>query len=213
MTEQEARDKVAGFAEDCARSGNIYTGSAGLQELIDIYNDHRPLARGLEYSYNLGGWCELFADVCFIATDEADIITTEIGPWEAMQAAKKAGIWKPRGSYTPKRGDKIYYAYQQKDADGKDYTQFHVGMVTNASASLNVVYSTEGNVKQRVLMLEHRMDDKTILGYIAPDFASLATKEIPAQTIPPLPAQNGTYTLDGVVSNNKAELRWVKKNA
>ena len=205
MTETELRERVAGFAEECARSGKIYTGSEGLQKLIDIYNNNEPLARGLKYSYSLGGWCELFADVCYIVADCASIITTEIGPWEAMKAAQADGIWKPRGSYIPKRGDKIYYAYEMIK-NGKPYTQYHVGVVTSADA--NVVNSTEGNVQDRVLMLAHKPSDKTILGYIAPDFASLATNDIPVSVLPAPPKANGTYTLKAVVSNNKTTFIW-----
>ena len=206
MTEKEIRDNVAGFAENCARSGKIYTGSEGLQKLINIYNAHTPLARGLKYTYSLGGWCELFSDVCYIQADAASIITTEIGPWEAMKAAQAAGIWKPRGTYIPKRGDKIYYAYQMTK-DGKPYTQYHVGLVT--SADENVVNSTEGNVQERVLMLAHKPSDKTILGYIAPDFASLATTDISVTELPAPPKANGTYTLKAVVSNNGVGYKWV----
>lgn len=214
MTEQEARDKVAGFAEDCARSGKVFEGSAGMQELIDIYNNAPNIGRGIKFSYSLGGTCELFADVCYIANGFGNLIQPEIGPWEAIQAAKEAGIWKPQGTYVPKRGDKIYFYYKTLNPNGTvKRAWYHAGVVTNASAKDRIIYTTESNVQDRVLMLAHDLAEETIVGYIAPDYASLAAKEIPAPVIPPLPTQNGTYTLDGVVSNNKAELRWVKKNA
>lgn len=209
MTEIEIRNQIASFAEECAKSGKIITGSEELQELIDEYNKYRPLARNLEYSYKLGGWCELFADVCYIHNDAASIITPEIGPWEAIQAAKKAGIWKPKGTYIPKRADKIYYYYTTKDEKGNVVDAwYHVGIVTNADDS--VIYSTEGNIQGRVLMLSHKPTDKTIVGYIAPDFSPLVSEDILVR-IPAPPKANGTYNFTAVVSNKKFDLKWTKK--
>lgn len=205
MTENELRRKVTTIAENYARAGNVITGSAALQKIIDIYNAHKPLARNLPYSYSLGGWCELFADTCFIEAGVSELITTEIGPWEAMQAAKKDGIWKAKGAYDPKPGDKIYYAYEKPEGG----VQFHVGIVTNASAAENIVYSTEGNVESRVMMVAHKPTAKEILGYIAPDYASLATPDlIPVSELPAPPSKTGTYSLKAVVSNNKTTYKW-----
>ena len=206
MTENELRRKVTSIAEGYARAGNVITGSAALQKIIDTYNAYRPLARNLPYSYKLGGWCEVFADTCFIEAGLAELILVEMGPWEAMQDAKNKGIWKAKGAYIPKPGDKIYYAYEMSD---KTY-QYHVGLVTNSDET--VVYSTEGNVQDRVLMLAHKPNAKEILGYIAPDYASLATPElIPITELPAAPKANGTYFMGAVVSNNKVVYDWIKK--
>lgn len=209
MTEQEARDKVASLAEEWCRKG-VWEWNANLDYLIKVYNDHKPITRNVPYSKNLkpNGWCALFVSVMFILANLANLIITEIGAYEFMANAKKLGRWKPRGTYIPKRGDIIVYAYPSTDESGKSFTQYHVGIVTSADA--NVVNTTEGNVQDRVLMLAHRPDDKTIAGYWAVDYASIAQSAKPIEvTLPDIPAKNGTYTLQAVVSNDKTTLKWV----
>lgn len=209
MTEQEARDKVASLAEEWCRKG-VWEWNANLDALIKTYNNHKPITRGVAYSKNLkpNGWCALFVSDMFILADIADLIVTEIGAYEFMANAKKANAWKPRGTYIPKRGDVIVYAYPSTDENGKSFTQYHVGIVTNANA--DIVYTTEGNVQDRVLMLAHKPDDKTIAGYWAVDYASEVKEDKPIKAdIPDLPSKNGTYTLQAVVSNNKATIKWV----
>lgn len=202
MTENDLRNKVAGLAESLAMQ-DIHEWNAKLDELIKIYNDHRPLTRNIAYKPELGGWCGLFVSDLFIMTDLSDLIVTEIGAYEFMSNAKARNQWKPRGSYVPRRGDIIVYAYQTT-RDGQPYTQYHVGLVTNADTK--TVYTTEGNVQDRVLMLAHNLSDKTILGYWAVDYASAVTPEttIDWSIFPPVPTKNGTYTPQVVVSNGKA---------
>lgn len=201
MTGTELRDRVAGLAESLAMQ-DIHEWNAALNDLILTYNNHTPLTRGIAYKPELGGWCGLFVSDLFIMTDLSDLIVTEIGAYEFMSNAKARGQWKPRGSYVPRRGDIIVYAYQITK-DGQPYTQYHVGLVTNADTS--TVYTTEGNVQDRVLMLAHKLSDKTILGYWAVDYASAATPEITIDwsIFPPVPKANGTYTPQVVVSNGK----------
>lgn len=208
MTESELRNQVASLAEQYAISGKIYEWSEGLERLIDIYNDHRPLTRGIAYKPSLGGWCALFVSDLFIETNLSELIVTEIGAYEFMVNAKAAGCWKPRGTYIPKRGDIVVYAFQAVK-DGKEYTQYHVGLCTNASAKDNIIYTTEGNVQDRVLMLAHQPSDKTILGYWAVDYASAVTPDtISVSELPAPPKRNGTYTLTAVVSNNATTFKW-----
>lgn len=206
MTESELRNQVASLAEQYAVSGKIYEWSEGLQRLIDIYNEHRPLTRGIAYKPSLGGWCALFVSDLFIETELSELIVTEIGAYEFMVNAKAAGCWKPRGTYIPKRGDIVVYAFQAVK-DGKEYTQYHVELVTSADSS--VVNTTGGNVNQRVMMMAHKPDDKTILGYWAVDYTSAVTPDtISVSELPAPPKRNGTYTLKATVSNNATTFKW-----
>lgn len=50
------------------------------------------------------------------------------------------GLWKPRGSYTPKAGDLIMFNWNKKK-----YPMQHVGLVEKVSGS--IVYTIEGNSK------------------------------------------------------------------
>lgn len=205
MTENELRNKVAGLAESYAQSGKVYEWSEELERLIDVYNNHRPLTRGIAYKPSLGGWCALFVSDLFIENDLSDLMVTEIGAYEMMANAKAWGQWKPRGTYIPKRGDIIVYAFQTT-RDGQPYTQYHTEIVTSADA--NVINTTGGNVQDRVMMMAHKPDDKTILGYWAIDYASKATDNVPITELPAPPIKNGTYSLKAVVSNNKTTYKW-----
>lgn len=211
MTEMELRRIITNLAEHYAKSGTIYEWTAGLNKMIKEYNEHKPLARNYAYKKE-GGWCMLFASVLYIESGMADLIQTEVGPWEAMQADKAAGRFRRAGEYVPKPADLIYYYYETKDAAGKVIDAwYHVGVVTNADSS--VIYSTEGNVENRVMMLKHDPADRTIAGFCAPDFASLVEKELEdlPLILPPLPDESGIYTLQGLVSGDMKEVTWTKK--
>lgn len=201
MTENELRDKVARTAEEWCAKG-VWEWNDNLNTLIKVYNDHKPLTRNIAYKPELGGWCGLFVSDCFILNDLADLIVTEVGAYEFMSNAKKVNAWKPRGTYIPKRGDIIVYAYEQTN-----YTQYHVGIVTNADS--NIIYTTEGNVQDRILMLAHKPDDKTILGFWAVDYASkVSTGSFDLTDWPDPPKKNGTYIPAVKVSNNQVAKTW-----
>lgn len=203
MTEIELRRLVTDLANHYCQIGT-YEWNATLNKLIEVYNDHRPLTRNVTYRPEIGGWCGLFVSDMFILNGMADLIVTEVGAYEFMKNAKERDQWKPRGSYIPKPGDIIVYAFETRK-DGKPYTQYHVEIVTNADAS--VVYTTGGNIQQRVMMMAHKPDDKTILGYWAVDYASMV---VPEPEIPVVPAKVGTYTLKGIRSTGGVRYEWKK---
>ena len=195
MTERELRMLVVDMANHYAEVGTV-EGGPTCNKLVQIYNEHKPLARGVVYSYDIGGWCGVFVADMFILTGLSGLIVTECGAWEYKDNARKAGQWKPRGSYEPKSGDIIVYSYKAYK-EGKSYTQYHVGIVTNASLKDNVVYTTEGNVADRVQMLRHEPDDRTIEGYWAVDYASLAGEDPEG-----LPTTPGKYVRTGIRKDN-----------
>lgn len=209
MTEIELRRTVTDLAEHYAKSGAIFEWSPGLEKMIKTYNDHLPLARNYKYVKD-GGWCMLFVSDLFIETGLADIMQTEVGPYEAMKADKEAGRFRKPLEYIPQPGDIIYFYYQDKDASGKVINAwYHVAIVTNADA--NVIYTTEGNVQHRLLMLAHTPDDPTIAGFGVPDYASKIRPTIDGVIIPPVPAETGIYNFAAVNNGKNIELLWIKK--
>ena len=105
---------------------------------------------------------------------------------------------------------KINKYYQDKDARGKVINSwYHVGIVTNADA--NIIYTTEGNVQDRVLMLAHKPDDPTIAGFGVPDYASKIRPTVDGVIIPPVPAETGIYYFTAVNNGKNIELLWTKK--
>ena len=209
MTENELRNMVAGAAESYAASGEVYEWSPLLKRLIEKYNAYPDIGRGIQYKPTLGGWCALFASVLFIEQGMADLIIPEIGAYEMEANAKKAGIFRSRESgYIPKRGDLIHYAFPRMDESGKYFTQYHIGVVTNADA--NVVYTTEGNVTSRVVMKEQHYykDVEMITGFSAVPYES---KVIIPPELPPLPKETGLYIPLAMVDAGKGEIIWQRK--
>ena len=208
MNENELRDKIATMAEEDARSLKIYEWSSRLDELITLYNNYPNIGRGIKYSPALGGWCMLYVSTVFIRCGLAETIQPEIGAYEPMKDAKAGGYWKDRTSgYIPRRGDIVHYAFPRIDEKGKVYTQYHVGIVTNADN--NILYSTEGNVENRVLM-RACFDWKTykdIDGFIVPQYEKF-TDDL---TLPELPDEYGEFYLRAILTPTENKIEWKRE--
>ena len=213
MNEKELRDLIARTAEEDAQRGNIYEWSSCLKELIELYNNYPNIGRGIKYTLSLGGWCMLYVSTLFIRNGLGEIIQPEIGAYEPMKNAKLSGNWRERTSdYTPKRGDIIHYAFPRTNEKGIEYTQYHVGIVTNCGIDSNgetVIYSTEGNVEKRVLMraCKNWRTNKDIDGFIIPDYEKAASKLV---ELPPLPKEKGVYSLKAII-DNESVIEWRKE--
>ena len=128
MTENELRQSVV----------NIARGWLGRKEsdgshraIIDLYNSHKPLARGYPVKYT-DAWCSTFASAVAIKAGLTDIIPTECGCGKHIELFKKLGSWEENDAYVPKPADYIFYDWQ----DGANYATTdnrggadHVGVV------------------------------------------------------------------------------------
>ena len=113
MTGNELRRKVADIinAWDGATRG-----SAKHLEILNIYNNHKPLARG--YRVQVGdAHCATTASAAYIKAGIAEYTGTECGVGKYVEIAKKKGIWTENDAYTPKVGDACVYDWQ----DGANY--------------------------------------------------------------------------------------------
>lgn len=75
MTESQLRNKVVKIAVSylgCKESDGSH------RKIIDLYNSHKPLARGYAVQY-MDAWCSTFASAVAIAAGLTDIIPTECG--------------------------------------------------------------------------------------------------------------------------------------
>ena len=143
MTGNELRRKVADIinAWDGATRG-----SAKHLEILNIYNNHKPLARG--YRVQVGdAHCATTASAAYIKARIAEYTGTECGVGKYVEIAKKKGIWTENDAYTPKVGDACVYDWQ----DGANYATTdntgapdHIGIVTKVGGGTFVV--TEGNM-------------------------------------------------------------------
>ena len=72
MTEQELRQSVVRIAQGwlgCKESNGSH------KKIIDLYNSHKPLARGYPVKYT-DAWCSTFASAVAIKAGLTDIIPT-----------------------------------------------------------------------------------------------------------------------------------------
>ena len=138
--------------------------------IIDIYNNHRPLAQGYTVKYT-DKWCATFVSTIAIQTELTTLIPTECGCQRQIDLFSDMGRWEENDDYIPLPGDIIYYS-----ADGaadKENTGWsdHVGIVCGTLGSYIKVM--EGNVSGVAAVRYIRIGDPTIRGYGLPDYASV----------------------------------------
>lgn len=123
------------------------------RKIIDLYNSHKPLARGYAVKYT-DAWCDTFASACAIEAGFTSFIPTECGCEEHIKLFKNHAdsVWQEDGCVIPTPGDYIFYNWDsaaQPNNGGAD----HVGIVEKVQGSTITVI--EGNcsnaVKRRVI--------------------------------------------------------------
>ncbi len=189
MTEKELRAKVVDTAVawlGCKESDGSH------KKIIDVYNGHRPLARGYAVKYT-DAWCATYVSAVAVTCGLTDISPTECSCAKMIELFKKLGAWVEPDSYVPQPGDVCFYDWDDNSGKG-DNTGHpeHVGLVEKVSGS--TIYVIEGNYSNAVKRRTIKVDGKYIRGYGAPDYASKAdvaaapaAPEAPAAT----PAEKG----------------------
>lgn len=136
-------------------------------------------------------WCAIFVSWC---ARQAGVCAGAIPNYASCTAAvntfKKVGIWKPRGSYTPKRGDLIFF-----DWDRDPGVSEHTGIVTGVDNGC--VQTVEGNsgTPGAVRVKSYALNSVLVLGYAA--WVGEAVAEVPTQDASPVKTAqaelNGRY--------------------
>lgn len=140
MTEQQLRQKVA---DKMTSWVGATKGSAKHAEILKIYNDHRPLARGYKMKVN-DAYCAATVSAAFIAAGIAQYTGTECGVEKFARTAQDKGIWVENDAHVPKLGDAVVYDWQDTGVGDCTGAGDHIGIVTKPGATSFVV--TEGNM-------------------------------------------------------------------
>ncbi len=143
--------------------------SSGHLQILDIYNSHLPLARGYTV-LKTDSWCATFVSSVAIYVNYTSIMPTECGCEKMIELYEEIGRWKEDDSYTPKKGDVIFYDW---DDDGNgDCTGWsdHVGIVEKVSGSTITVI--EGNSSNTVKRRTIQVNGRYIRGYGVPKYTS-----------------------------------------
>jgi hypothetical protein len=169
MTEQQLRQQVVSIAQGwigCKESNGTH------KPIIDLYNSHKPLARGYPVKYT-DAWCSTFASAVAIKAGLTDIIPTECGCEKHIALFKALGRWQENDAYTPKPGDYIFYDWQDNGVGDCTGAADHVGIVVYAVG--NNMKVIEGNMSNAVGYRTLKVNGRYIRGYGVPDYASKAT--------------------------------------
>ena len=172
MTEQELRNKVV--SKMLGWEGAV-RGDARHAEILSIYNNHKPLARGYTVQ-NGDAYCATTASAAYIAAGIADWTGTECGVGQWVEIARQKGIWVENDAYAPKAGDAICYDWDDSGTGENLGYPDHVGIVISVSGSSFVVL--EGNINGgKVGRRNMQVNGRYIRGFICPDFAAIAAEK------------------------------------
>lgn len=138
------------------------------KEIIDVYNSHKPLARGYAVKYT-DAWCATFVSAVAIKCGATDILPTECGCEQMIGLFKKLGEWIENDAHVPSPGDVIFYDWQDTgNGDDTGYAD-HVGIVEKVTKKTITVI--EGNYSDSVKRRKLQVNGKYIRGFGVPRYA------------------------------------------
>lgn len=149
------------------------------KQIIDLYNSHKPLARGYAVKYS-DEWCDTTVSAAAIKAGVVDLIGTECGCEQHVKIFQSMGIWIEDGTITPKPGDIILYNWDDATQPNDGYSD-HIGYVESVSG--RTITLIEGNKGEAVARREIPVGWGYIRGYARPKYSSGGTA--PSTPIPP----------------------------
>lgn len=179
------------------------------RQIIDIYNSHKPLARGYAVKYT-DAWCATFVSAMAIKCGLTNIIPTECGCGQMIELFRKLGAWQENDAHVPQPGDFIFYDWDDSgkgdNAGGSD----HVGIVEKVSD--NAITVIEGNYSNAVKRRTLTVNGKYIRGYGVPKYKESVKPA--AQTPAPFKVGDAVrLTSDATVYGKTARYRpWVYRS-
>lgn len=198
MTETQIRQSVVATA----RTWIGYNEADGShRQIVDVYNSHRPLARGYALKYT-DAWCAGFVSAVAIKCGLTDIMPAEVGVGEMIKLYQRLGRWKESDSYIPKPGDVIMYAWGDNGVGDCTSGASHVGIVVSCDGKIITVI--EGNKSDAVGYREIAVNGRYIRGFGLPDYASKATEAEPVTPAPTPAPEKKEVTVN-------VELRMLKR--
>lgn len=142
------------------------------KKIIDLYNSHKPLARGYVMKYN-SAWCAAFVSAMAIECGLTAILPTECGCEKMIELFKNLGSWVENDAYVPRPGDVIFYDWDDSGVgDNRGYSD-HVGIVEKVSGGTITVI--EGNMHDAVGRRTLAVNGRYIRGYGVPKYKDGST--------------------------------------
>lgn len=148
------------------------------KQIIDLYNSHKPLARGYAVKYT-DAWCATFVSAVAIKLGYTDIIPTECSCTKMIELLKKIGAWVENDAYVPKAGDIMFYDWDDNGKGDNTGSSDHVGIVEKVAGDTITVI--EGNYSDSVKRRTMKVNGKTIRGYGVPKYDEEASTVVYTQ--------------------------------
>lgn len=168
MTEIMVRQRIVGIMQGWVGRKES---NGTHREIIDIYNAHKPLARGYKVTYT-DAWCATTVSAAAIVVGMTDIIPTECSCSAMIELFKKMGKWQENDAYVPQPADYIFYDWQDTGVGDNTGAPDHVGVVEKVvGLTITVI---EGNYSDSVKRRTIAVNGRYIRGYGLPDYASKA---------------------------------------
>ena len=153
------------------------------KEIIDVYNSHKPLARGYKMKYT-DSWCSCFVSAVAIKCGYTKIIPTEVSCYYHIQLFKELGIWVENDAYVPSPGDLILYDWDDSGKGDNKNSPDHIGIVEKVvNGKITVI---EGNCSNAVMRRTLAVNGKYIRGYGVPKYDEEVKIETPKVEEKPL---------------------------
>lgn len=156
--------------------------------IIDLYNSHKPLARGYKVTYK-DNYCATTVSAAFIKANAVDLIGGTECSVERMidDCFKPKGIWNEDGSVTPESGWIICYNWDDTSQPNDGWAD-HIGVVVSVKDDMITVI--EGNYGGEVKERKIKVGDGRIRGYAMPAYA---TKKPQVQATPEKKGYTGKF--------------------
>lgn len=135
--------------------------------IIDVYNSHKPLARGYKVKYT-DAWCATFVSAVAVKLGYTDIIPTECGCEKMIELFKRLGAWNENDNRTPNPGDIVFYDWDDNGVGDNKGNSDHVGIVEKVVD--NTITIIEGNYSNSVKRRTLKVNGKYIRGYGVPKY-------------------------------------------
>lgn len=150
------------------------------KKIIDVYNSHKPLARGYKVKYT-DEWCATFVSAVAIKLGYTDIIPTECSCSKMIELLKKIGSFVENDAHVPAPGTILFYDWEDSGVGDNKGSADHVGIVEKVVG--DAIHVIEGNYSQSVKRRYIRVNAKYIRGYGVPKYDTEETKVEAKKTV------------------------------
>lgn len=155
------------------------------KEIIDIYNSHKPWARGYKMPYDQP-WCAVTTSSLAIALGYTDIIPVECSCYYLIEKAKNMGIWIEADNHIPKIADFVLYDWNDNGKGDNVGVPKHIGTVIEVNEAEGYFIVKEGNYNNAVKNRKMSINGKYIRGFICPKYDAEPTQSVPKPTQTPV---------------------------